>query len=414
MLLYMSKGAPILISRRVLQIVFGLLTFAVLARSLTKEQFAIYSLVFGYIAVLRLTTFPGLGSAIGQAFARGFQGEFRQAVKISLAGSLLGLVVLLCGAWWHYHTGRVETGRTLLIASFLFPFVTGLMFWRNAAVGSEYYMILLWFDTLSAGLKCGSVVVCAYLFPMNLTPVMIAALAAPASVNILATISQVKEIYVKNMACEKGTIKYGLWVTIFQIPSTIVQQLDKVVLFYFISPEALAIYAVALRIPELARGFTGEANATLGPLFAREKKYTRGIHQFSFKLFIFYLSLAVIGAIFVVPYLLPILAGSKYAASIRYAQFMTVGVALGFLGDIRFRYIKSHLHRKNYFIVTFSKALFDGLIIIGFAYYFGLAGIVAAYVLKNLVFSLITTLVIRFNYLNGQGAKIPLSLNKMA
>lgn len=402
--LYMSGRAPILITRKGIETVFGLLTFAVLARTLTKEQFAIYSLVFGFIAVLRLTALPGLGTAVSQAFARDLQGGFRHTVMLSFIGSLFGAVIMIGLAWWHFQFEDVATGQVLLVVAVFFPPLAGLMFWRNAAAGSERYRRLLWFDGLSSALKCGAVFACAYVFPGILFPVVIAALIAPALINFVATVSQLRSVQ-PDAGRESNSVEYGIRTTFYQLPTVLAQQLDKVALFYFIAPEALAVYAVALRIPELARTVVGETNATLGPVFARKNVYTKALHRFSLKLCLLYCVVSAVGAILVVPYLLPMLAGDSYMEAVPYAQIMTIGVALGYLGDIQFRYIKSHLHSRNFLTVTLFKALFDCVLILGLTYYFGLVGVVAAYALKNLGYSAITNVVIRYNYLEVQTSR---------
>ncbi len=87
---YMSIGAPLLITRKILQILLGTLTFAVLARALTKEQFAIYTLTFTFITLFRLAALPGIGNAIAQGFARGNTGGFRNALLLSVLCSFGG------------------------------------------------------------------------------------------------------------------------------------------------------------------------------------------------------------------------------------------------------------------------------------------------------------------------------------
>lgn len=394
----MSKRAPILITRKGIEILFGLVTFAILARTLTKEQFAIYSLILGFVSILRLTALPGLGTAVLQAFARGLSGEFRYIVKLSFFCSFFGAVMMLGVAWWHFCNDDIVTSQTLLVAAIFFPFVVGLTLWRNAAVGDECYLRLLWFDSFTSILKCAAIIICAYFFTGALIPVVIAAFIAPGLVNVLATLGQLRKESI-GTGRESNSVEYGIRTTIYQLPTVLAQQLDKLALFYFISPEAMAIYAVALRIPELARTVVGETNATLGPVFAREKIYTRSLYHFSLKLWLLYSGISVAGALFVVPYLLPMLAGESYKGAVFYAQIMTVGVALGYLGDIQFRYVKSHLHSQSFFKITIATALFDCVLILGLAYYFGLAGVVSAYVVKNFGYTMITNTVIRFNYL---------------
>ncbi len=375
----------------------GLALFAALARTLSKEQFALYSLIFGFLAILRLTTLPGLGTAVSQAFARGNFGGFGRAVKLSVAGSSLGSVLLALGALWNFHLGHIESSLVYIIAAIAFPLVSGLMMWRNAVAGVEEYRRLLAYDSLSAVLKCLAVVGSVWAFPGSLLPIIIASLIAPALINIVATADRLR-IIPHNSHREPDSLRYGIRTTFYQVPTLLSQQLDKIVLFYLISPEALAVYAVALRIPELARTVVGETNATLGPLFAREKSYNKALQRFSIKLWLVYCAISVAGAVLVVPVVLPVLAGPQYNDSIIYAQIMTAGVALGYLGDIQFRYIKSHLHSKSFLQVTVAKSAFDCVLILGLANYFGLAGIVAAYVLKNLIYTFITMLVIRFHY----------------
>jgi O-antigen/teichoic acid export membrane protein len=393
----MSARASILIARQGVVMLLGLVTFSILTRTLSKEQFALYKLVFGFVAILRLTTLPGLGTAVTQAFARGRFGGFRRAVMLSVAGSLIGSLAMLFGAWFQFREGNAGSGTVYLSVAACFPLVAGLMYWRNAIVGMERYHRLLWFDSLSAALKSGAVIACAYFIPGALLPVVIAMLVAPGLVNVAATIEQLRTVP-SDAAGEPRSIEYGVQTTIYQVPTLLAQQLDKIALFYFISPAALAAYAVALRIPELARTVVCEANATLGPLFARQSSYSGELRSFSVKLWLLYGGVSIAGALFVVPVLLPLLAGDAYAESIPYAQIMTVGAALSYLGDIQFRYVKSHLHSRSFLAITGAKAFFDCILILALAYSFGLKGVVCAYVLKNLGYTAITSTVVRAKY----------------
>lgn len=70
-LIYILRRASALLARKGVELLSGLLTIAILARTLSKDQFAVYSLVMSFVAILRLSAFPGLGGAVTQAFARG-------------------------------------------------------------------------------------------------------------------------------------------------------------------------------------------------------------------------------------------------------------------------------------------------------------------------------------------------------
>ena len=400
----MSKGAPFLVARKGIEVSFGLVTFAVLAHTLTKTQFAIYSLIFAFLAIARLTSFPGLGSAMAQAVARGRLGGFRRAQSISFLGAMIGSAILLGVAWWHFDGVTSEVGEAFIIAALCFPLFAGITFWKPALIGAERYGRLLWFDGFGPALKCGAIVACAFLFPGLLYPIVIAALLAPAAVNIIAT-WDILRILPKDAAREEGGIKYGLRISLYQLPAVIAAQLDKIVLFYFIAPEALAVYAVALRIPELARAVVGAINTTLAPVFARAESYTPEISRFSWKLWLLYMGISVLGAIFVIPWLLPLLSGPAYSDAVFFAQIMTIGVAFSYLSNIQFRFIRSRLDSAMYLKATLASALIDSVLILGLAFLFGLSGVIAAYILKGLIRSLFIERMMVKKYLQPADAR---------
>jgi len=391
---YMVRRAPFLITRKVLETVLNLATFAILARTLTVEAFGIYTIVFVFVAVLRLTSIPGLGTAIAQSFARRHGGGFRRAVAVSISGSLFGSVVLSIGSWWYLADGEIDKGHALLVAAAFFPLLSGLLYWRNAAVGSEHYVRLLFYDVAAAAVRLAGVAACAFQFDGALLPIVIAALGGHAAVNVLATLHQMR-LSVRGQGMEHQSLNYGLLTTAYQVPSIISEHLDKAVLFFLFSAETLAVYAVAMRIPQLARVLVGEANATLGPVFARQKDYSPELRRFSIGLSILYMAIAVVGTLLVIPVVLPLLAGQSYGSAVPYAQLMMLGVALGFLGDVQFRFIKSQLDSRSFLHITVGSTVVNVPLVLALGYGFGLSGVVAAYILRYLSYTLICTFVVR-------------------
>src|SRR5690606_8430211 len=96
----------------------------------------------------------------------------------------------------------------------------------------------------------------------------------------------------------------------------------------------------------------------------------------------------------VVPIALPILVGEAYSDAILPAQIMTAGVALEYLGNIQFRYIKSHRHGRGFFDVTLMSSVIRVAVTVPLALLFGLAGVTAAYVVKSASYTLITNFVV--------------------
>lgn len=391
---YMGRRAPLLLLRKLIEVVFGLATLAVLARTLTQEQYAIYSLLLSYMAVARLAALPGLGQAVTQSFARGARGIYRPAVWLSLLGSMVGAVLLAIVGWWSWSRGDSSLGEMLLIAALFFPFTMGLLLWREAALGAEDYWWFLVFDGGANAVKGVAIIAVALLFPGSLFLVVVSALAAPAISNVIATVVRIGGTP-GSSRIEAGAIRYGLDVSVYQLPTVIAQNIDKMFLFYIISPEALAVYVVAQRIPELARALVGDVNATLGPLFARVQGYASGIHAFSMRLWFLYIAISIFGAVVVVPFALPIIAGKGYSDAVFICQVMTAFIALEYLGNIQFRFVKSQMDSKSFLHITLLTSIVGIVVVVALGSIWGLEGVVAAYVIKGASYSLITNYVVR-------------------
>ncbi|OKH87452.1 lipopolysaccharide biosynthesis protein [Thalassospira sp. TSL5-1] len=394
---HFGKQAPVLVGRKIAELVCGMATFAILARELSPENFAIYTLILGLISFVRLTSLPGIGNALAQSFARGHKGDFRRAVLLSAKTSLLGMLALAAAAWWHMHTGDNTMAAGLLAASIGFPLYSGFLYWRNTLVGDEKYWRLLFFDGASFTLRTITVSACAFTFPQYIFPTILIALLAPGLVNIFATLWQTRQIP-KSSTREPNALRYGVKVSMYEIPSLAVQQLDRIALFYFISPEALAVYSVAVRIPQLLQAMIGEAIAVLGPVFARRENYDQSLHRFTFIITATLLFGCFLFSLIAIPYILPLLSGPKYNDSIFYAQILTTGIATGTIGQIYFRYVKSKLDSKAFLQITLSQAAIDGPTILLLTFYFGIKGAVAAFILKGATISLITGFIVYRKY----------------
>lgn len=384
-----GRRAPIMLVRKGIEVASGLAIFAILARELSQEAFAIYSLVLGVLGIFRATALPGLGVAQAQAFARGKPGFFPKAVRYAFAGSVAGALMLLLVGSWHILADDPATGYSFAVASLCFPARMGLTLWRNARMGQERYISLLMLDGTSAISRAAAVAAVVYLFEEPLIAAVAAAMLAPGLINAFATYLTVREVP-RNAEVEQGALGYGWRTSLYELPALVTQQLDKIILFYFFSPQSLALYMAALRVPAVMQNAMGEAYAVLGPAFARSGRYTKQIARFANLLSVAILIALSAVAVFVLPYLLPLLAGPKYVDAVPYAQVLTVGVALGQLGRIQFRFIKSQLDSRTFFQITLIRSGLELALFASLGLAFGLNGIVAAYVLNNLGLPIIT------------------------
>ncbi len=85
---------------------------------------------------------------------------------------------------------------------------------------------------------------------------------------------------------EKGSLSYGVKNSAYSTLGVIASNIDSILIFGFLSPVHLAIFAIAQRIPELIKGNIQDVGKVLLPKFSRQKHYTKKTDDF-FKIFSF-------------------------------------------------------------------------------------------------------------------------------
>jgi O-antigen/teichoic acid export membrane protein len=322
-----------------------------LARSMSKDAFGEYNMVLNTVGILTIFTLSGLNSSLVQAVARGYTGTYRATVPIAFGSSFLGSVVLLGTSGWYFLQGQVQIGQGLLVAAVLFPFAHGLVQWKSVVIGSGKFGQLLAHDGLASILTYGLIIVAVQRYPGQYTYPIFLMLLVPAIYNIALTVAELRQISA-DAPVEAQNISYGIKTTLYSSLGAIGSNIDRVLLFWFLSPAALAVFVAAGRIPDLLSATVQDIAAVLAPRLAKHKSYTKRLDRFFRVLSLVYGIVIVIFAFTAMPFVVPFLFGGDYSDAIPYAQALTCSVAVGYLSSLRFRYIRSKIDARGFRDVT--------------------------------------------------------------
>lgn len=330
----------------VLRQVLGVAVVVVLTRTLTKEQFGNYQGVLAVVGLCSAFTLTGLGSVIVQSVARGHEGTYRAAVRMSFLGAIFGgLVILGCGigSWMQ---GDRDSGYAYLIAGILFPFSQGLLNWQSYQAGKEQFRVTALHQGLSMLIAYGVIIASVFI----LKPNIIAPVAIYFGVYAVQNVRMVQRIQGQIPAdaeTEPGSMRYGLRISFYELFNTVGNYLDRLLLLYCLSPEALAVYAASSRIPELLKVNIQAARQVLIPELARQAHYTRSLDKkLNLVGLVTLLGLGLIG-IGIVPWFLPLVFSDKYADAVIYCQLLLLSVGIGTFATTKYTYILSQLDERT-------------------------------------------------------------------
>jgi len=375
----------------------GLAATYFLARSMTKNAFGEYNMVLNTVGILTIFSLSGLNNSLMQAVARGYEGTYRATVPIAFGSSFLGSVVLMCMSVWYFIQAQAQIGQGLLVAAALFPFAYGLVQWKSVVTGSGRFGQLLIHDGAGSILTYGLIIVAVLLQPGKYVLPIVLMMLVPAAYNVVLTMVKFRQIPV-SAPVEEQNVRYGIKTTLYSGLGAIGSNLDRVLLFWFLSPAALAVFVAAGRIPDLLSGAMQDVAAVLAPRLAKHDAYTKRVDRIFGVLSLIYGAVVIVFAFTGIPFVVIFLFGNNYADAIPYAQALTCSVAIGYLANLRFRFIRSRIDARGFRDVTLvSSAVRLGAFLL-LVPPFGLVGAVIGTFLYRLALMGVVRIVIKRHY----------------
>jgi O-antigen/teichoic acid export membrane protein len=382
---------------RFIQLGMGLTATYFLARSMSKDVFGEYNMVLNMVGILTIFSLSGLNNSIMQAVARGYTGTYRATVPIAFGSSFLGSTTLLGAGTWYWMQGQAQLGQGLLVAAVLFPFAHGLVQWKSVVTGSGKFGQLLIHDGLTSILSSGLIIAAVLKYRGQYVIPIILALIVPAIYNVVLTVAKYRQIPA-DAPVEKENFLYGIKTTFYSGLGAIGTNLDRVLLFFFLSPAALAVFVAAGRIPDLLSGTMQDVSAVLAPRMAKHESYTKQLDRIFGVLSLTYGIVIVLFGFTGMPYVVTFLFGNNYTDAIPYAQALTCSVAIGHLANLRFRYIRSKIDARGFRDVTLiSSAVRLGAFLL-LVPPFGLVGAVISTFIYRLALMGVVRVVIKRHY----------------
>lgn len=391
------KNTIYIFALRGLQIVFGLITTYFVVRALSKDSFGEYHFILSCVGILTIFSLQGINGSIMQAIARGFPGSYRKSVPVAFFSSFIGSAILAILAFWYFYHSNIMLAYGFVVASALFPFAYGLMQWKSIHVGRENFGIFFIHNSLSMLLMYLLTIIFVFIYPDTLLVPLVFLLLIPSIQNIWQTISNYKKIP-SDAPVEEGNVNYGIKTSFYSSFNIGAMHIDKLLLFFFLSPSALATYVAADRVAELFRNLTQDLSVVLAPKFAKQEHYTKKLDN-HFKIFVLvYGALIILISFSILPWLITFLFSEKYISSIPYAQALLCTVVIGNMATLRFRFIRSKIDPESFRNITIITSLVRIVVSLIFIPWLGITGAVISVFLYRIFVTLTVNAVMKKNY----------------
>lgn len=376
-MVYLARGGFWSIAGQIVT-TLTILGFAILvAHYLPKEVYGQYKYIIAVVAILSSFSLTGIGTAVFQSAARGFDGALFEGFWLNVRWSALIFLGAFALAIYYFFQGNPTLAFGVLIGGSLSPFLasanlasTFLSAKKDFARSSIYYDII---ENLFA---VGALAVTILL---THNPLIIAIVYFVG--NTLVTYwlyRRVIRIYKPDPAkTDPEMLTYGKHLSLMGILNGIAGNIDQILLFHFVGPAQLAIYNFATAIPDQTKGPLKTLNTMLQANFANRPtdEIHGGMRNKMFVLFVTSLAFVVLYIVFA-PFIYHLLF-PNYMEAVPYSQIYVLSL-LAITVNPATSYLLAKKKIQEQYINTFITVTFQIVLLAGGVIFFGLLGLIGA------------------------------------
>lgn len=370
------------------QIVASVSTFLLaiaFANLLPKEAYGAYKYILALAGTLGIFTLTGMGTAVTQTVARGFERVFMPAVYEKIRWGFIGTLVSLSGALYYYLNDNITLAIGLVIIGIFMPFMEAFGLYDSLWQGKKR------FDLSTKYFVIGQLIsVAASVGVLLLTEnILILTLTYFGSWTILRAVflkTAHRDLKITNK--ESGevieTLSYGRHLSLMGVIGIVANYADRILVFQYIGAAEAAIYAIAIAIPEQIKGmFKNVGNLALPKFSNRDKgEALKSIREKELKMgvvIVIIIGIYILVAPLIFQYVFP-----QYQEAVHLSQIFSISI-IASLSVIPMSFLQSQKRKEELYIINTTTSIIQIILLFGGIYLYGLMGIILARVASRLI-----------------------------
>lgn len=310
------RGGLWLVSEKILLLGKGFLLAYLYANFLPREIYGEYQFIIAFLGILSIVALPGMGVAIVQALARNKDGVFSRAAGVMFRMAFWGSLLLVLSSGYYLYSMKIELAQVLLVMAVLFPGYVVMNLWRYYYTGKDRFDTLVKASIIFEAISLLTASYAVFFFP-DLIGLVIFGIILPLPFSLLLVWTLCQRT--RNLELDDDNIRFGKKLSYTVALSTFASYSDKLLLAHFLGFAELALYSIAMIIPEQTKGAIVSFMTPLLPQYSkacdRQKLKEHGM---------FFAAIAILSALFLY-FFLPIIfrfVFPQYVDGILYARIL--------------------------------------------------------------------------------------------
>lgn len=351
-MVYLASGGFWLTLKTIGGILIALSVSVAFANLLPKETYGEYKYIFSIFGLLAITTLIGMGTAVTKSVAQGYDGTTTRALKQKMLWGMFGSVAAAGIALYYFIQGNMGLAGAFGLITVFLPFVDTLSLFNTVLTGKRLFRESMFFE-LTIQFVASAVLIGSMFVTDQLVYILATYFLAYTIARLIAFKIVIRQ-YTDNDNADPSAISYGKKLSSMEILGVVAETVDSILLWQFVGPAPVAIYAFAKGIPTQMSSAMQRLMTLAFPKFAARDfasiKQTLGERML--KLFLI-MAAIVTAYFFAAPYIFALLF-PQYMEAVVYTQIYSL-ILLLFPLKLIGTVFQAHAHTKALFATsTFS------------------------------------------------------------
>ena len=380
-MVYLTRGSFWSIAGQVSAALIALALSIAMARYVPKDVYGQYKYVLAIVSVLSAFSLNGIGTAVLQSAARGFDGALADGFKANMRWSFAIFIGAFAIGGYYLIAGNFILGLGILIGGSVTPFLGSFNLYSPFLSGKKDFARQAWYaDFVTNIIPALALIAVALIAPQPLLLIaayFVANLAATA----FAYWRTARRLH-RAAEHDPEMLHYGKHLSLIGILGGIAGNIDQLLLFHFAGATDLAIYNFATGIPDQMKGPLKSLDAMTQARFANrdEADIHSSIRNKMFWLFI--TSIIVVASYTLLAPYLYLFLFPAYAVAIPYSQIYALSL-FAMIASPAVSYLSAKKKVREQYVASASISIFQIIVMAAGVMYWGLLGLIIARVLTR-------------------------------
>ncbi len=379
-MVYLAKSSFWINASTVTAALFAFALSIAFSRFVSKETYGIYQFLISISSMLGVLTLTGMNSAVTQAVSRGFEGVFKNSIKIQIKFSVIPFLAGIIASLYYFINGNQTISISIFAIALLLPFANAFNTWGGFLGGKKDFKNAFRYAQIINFIYYAGMIACIYFFPKTVA-LIITNFFLLTITNLIVYLIVLKK-YKPNKNNDNETLAYGKKLSLSNILPTIALSIDSLAIFHFLGATELAIYAFASNIPIRLGGLLRPISMAAFPKFAEKKpeELKKVLPRKTLQLFILSLTGGII-YILLAPFIFKIFF-PQYMESVFYSQVYAINVVIGITANLLMTSL-SATRSEKVFLLNILNPFFNIIAVVSLIYFFGIWGAIAGKMISN-------------------------------